>query len=150
MMPHSPADSRMQTTPTDSMPPGSLAQVHQPYAIVAATRNTPTMMKIRASIRIGSASLVLAGLARGPVGVEGVGGHRAVRLVDCLQRLALPVRIGAPELVQRGEVGLVLLPADRPHLEVHLRMVGAAQLGAATDERSRPVDGDLELVVHAR
>src|SRR5215475_3463887 len=123
MMPHSPADRMMQTTPTDSMPPGSLAQVHQPYAIADRTRNTPTMMKIRASSRIGSAFPVLACLARGPVGVEGVRGHRAVRLSDHGQRLALPVRIGAPQLVQRGEVRLVLVPVDRTHLEVHLGMV---------------------------
>src|SRR5262249_36943772 len=121
MIAHRPADRMMQVAPTASKPCGSVFPVHQLYPMSARTRNTPTMMKIRASIRIGSASLVLARLAGRPVGVERVRGGRAVRPPDRGQRLTLPVRVAAAELVQRVEVPLVLVHADRPHLEVHLR-----------------------------
>src|SRR5690349_14327365 len=77
-------------------------------------------------------------LACGPVGVERVAGDRERLLTDRLERLggALARLLGHDEL---GEV----LRRDGPHLEVHHRVVRAAELGAAPDVRPGLVDGDL-------
>src|SRR5207249_8092558 len=63
------------------------------------------------------------------VGVEGVRGDRVrVRVARLPQRLR-----GAQALLLGREEPLVLVETDRAQLEVHHRVVGAAQLGAPPD-----------------
>src|SRR3954447_10843984 len=76
------------------------------------------------------------------VGVERFGRRRELGLADALQGFR-----GAEALLAGGDELRVLVRGDRPQLEVHHRVEGAAELGAAADVGARPVDRDLELVL---
>src|SRR3954471_257082 len=67
----------------------------------------------------------------GAIALQGVGRDRVRRHARSAQRLGLPEGVGRSDLLQRGEVLLESVLGDDPHLEVHLRVVCAAELGAA-------------------
>src|SRR5690606_9867027 len=119
---------------------------------------TVTISKTRASTFMSDPSPGSVHSARSrtgeAVGVERLGGRgsRAAQLaaVHLLQRFGGGVRL-AGLLVHRTaqlHVLVVLVRRQCSQLEVHHRVVGTAQLGAAPDERTFPIDlGDLERVV---
>ena len=95
----------------------------------------------------------IRGLSGSAIGVERGGGHRvrraqfaAVHLSECFcGSVRLPgLRV---DLRPQLHVLVELVRRKRTDLEVHHRVVGAAQLGAATDEGTFAIDGVLEDVV---
>src|SRR3954447_14126804 len=121
-----------------------------PYTMAATKQNTVIKLKIAAStftVAPPGAAWVGSVLRRGGLLAaqgQGLGGGGLAGLADALQRL-----VRRQARLPSGDVGVEVAGGHRPHLEVHVRVVRAAQLGAAADVRALLADGHLEDVVAA-
>src|SRR5690606_16809907 len=120
------------------------SQVHHAYSPASPSRNTAIPPKMRHSVLIDSALPCPRSWPWSALGEplrERLGGDRVRFLPDRQQRVGL-----AQPVLQRGDVGGVILWTDHAHLEIHHRVVDAAQLGAPAHVRALVAlgDGDLE------
>src|SRR2546423_7847630 len=139
-MPVNRPDSTSATVPIHSTP-WPAARVQKAYTMAARYRNPEISPNSR-----NSAFMVMSS-ARGTgraVGVERLRRRRVrLRVTGRAQR----VRRTHALLLGRDEP-LVLVERHRAQLEVHHRVVRAAQLRAPPDVRALPLDGDREGVLH--
>src|SRR6476646_8065526 len=101
--------------------------------MAASQRNSATPMNSLASVFMSASSLLLApdrGRALRAARVERRGRHGVRDQSRGLERFGLPVRILGPEFLQGGQVCLEPRLLHDTDLEVHLRVIGAAQLRA--------------------
>src|SRR5829696_2689974 len=151
MMRARPPDRISAAKPATSTRPLS-SQVQNPYP-AAKTKNRPhKTQKSRASTRIRRSSVLGLGGPLGrrpllPLGVDRMGGGGQRLLPDRGEGLGLPVGVVVAEGGGRVEVARVVRRRDDPHLEVHLRVVVTAELGAAAPVGPEHLRPELELVV---
>src|SRR5581483_9961412 len=122
-----PPVSTSAVVPAHSTPPLANTAVSAPYKIDTRTKNAATNSNNLASMCMGPLLARYLGELAAPR-VERMRLDRHRRLVDRLQRLG--VGLATDPLLQ---IRLEVVGRHHPNLEVHHRVVGAAQFGAPAD-----------------